>query len=98
MAGWCVVGDGPSNDALYIGLGGANGKNGWRALFDGRYIYAPFRFNILYDIQNDPFEMNNLFDKPESNELKKQLGKKLVELARNTKDPMLPVVEEVCSV
>jgi arylsulfatase A-like enzyme len=98
MASWCTKQDGTSNEALYIGLGGADGKNGWRALFDGRYIYAPIRFNVLYDIKDDPFEENNLFNKPESLQLKKQLGQKLVELARRTEDPMLPVVEEVCKV
>ena len=44
---------GPSDRPVAMGLG-----NGWRAIFDGRYLYQPGV--LLYDRQNDPWELENL--------------------------------------
>ncbi len=43
----------------------------------------------LYDLQNDPHEMNNLYGKPEYRAIVEQLRKRLIELRRETHDPDL---------
>jgi len=43
----------------------------WKLIFNG------FDFDELYDLDNDPNELNNLIDRPECQEISKQLHKKL---------------------
>ena len=56
MAGWCLGERGPENPATFIC------RPTWEAVWDGRYLYSPGEYNVLYDHQNDPFEMENLID------------------------------------
>lgn len=97
MADWCMRDNGKSNEAVYLGLGGADGKDGWRAVWDGRYVFSPIRFNILYDHQTDPYEMNNLFDSAEHDQVRRRLTSLILKMAKETEDPMLPLLEKVCS-
>jgi arylsulfatase A-like enzyme len=96
MASWCFNQKGRSNEAIYMGLGGVSSKNGWRAVWDGRYVYSPIGFNILYDHKNDPYEMKNLIDSADYKKERKRLDALMLKLARKTEDPMLPLVEQVC--
>lgn len=52
------------------------------------YYETPEEFE-LYDLQNDPEERNNLYGKPETDELVKTLRQQLEELRRQTRDPEL---------
>ena len=52
VAGLCRGGDAPESRPIAMGLG-----NNWRAIYDGRYVYAPG--NLLYDRKNDPWETEN---------------------------------------
>ncbi len=82
MAPWCLAGEGPRREAVWIGLGK------WRAAWDGRFVYSPEPYNILYDHRSDPHEMNNLFTAPESQGQKKRLHELLVKVAQEVQDPM----------
>jgi arylsulfatase A-like enzyme len=86
MAGWCLRGDGPRNDAIYLGLGPAG--LGWRAVWDGRYIFSRGKYQVLYDHQKDPHEMENLYDS--DRKLAARLNQRLLQLAGKTEDPALP--------
>jgi arylsulfatase A-like enzyme len=83
MAPWCLTGDGPRREAIWIGLGK------WRAAWDGRFVYSPEPYSILYDHRTDPYEMNNLHAAPESQAQKKRLHELLVKVALEIKDPMV---------
>lgn len=85
-----------TSEAIYLGLGGAKGKNGWRAVWDGRFVYCPFHFNILYDHKDDPYEMKNLIDSAAFASERKRLGDLMVTLAEKTRDPMLAEVKKAC--
>jgi len=91
MATWCLTGKGKSNEALYMGLQGARtaGK-AWRAVWDGRYVYSPGIFDVLYDHQEDPYEMRNLIDLPDYADVRSRLATLLLRLAERTRDPFLP--------
>lgn len=97
MAEWCLGNRGPENSAVYLGLGGITRKPGWRAVWDGRYIYAPLGYNPLYDHQTDPYEIHNRIDDPEYAAVKKRMAGLLVDLAQKTDDPLLPQVKAACS-
>lgn len=97
MASWCLTGQGKVNSALYLGLGGANGKGGWRAIWDRRYVYSPVgRYGILYDHETDPYETRNLIDSSEHEDIRHRMDELLITLAEKTEDPMLPIVRETC--
>jgi len=84
MAAWCLTSNGPRHEAIWIGLGK------WRAVWDGRFLYSPEPFNILYDHQNDPYEMRNLFAAAENQPHKKRMHELLVRLAEKIEDPLAP--------
>ena len=97
MAGWCMNGNGPRHDSVYLGIGGPPKKGGWRAVWDGRYVYAPVGYSHLYDHKQDPDEMNNLFDSSANEKVRKQMGEQLVGFAETTGDPMLDDVKKACT-
>ena len=37
------------------------GMRGWDGFYDGRYIFSRGRDNVLYDHEQDPHELENLF-------------------------------------
>lgn len=95
MTDWCFGKTGPRQDAVYLGVGGATRPNGWRAIWDGQYIYSPTRHNILYDHHNDPYEMQNRMDDPNLNTVQKRLSEQLIDFAKTTHDPMLTTLQEI---
>jgi arylsulfatase A-like enzyme len=100
MAPWCLTGKGKANEAVYLGLHGSpigDTKRAWRAVWDGRYIYAPGKFHVLYDHQEDPHEMKNLLRRPEYADVRKRLNALLLRLAERTKDPFLPYLQDILS-
>ena len=92
MAGWCVVNDGPKQEALYTGL--YDGKEAWRGVWDRRYLYANLDYQVLYDHYTDPQETKNLFNSPDHQELKAKMQLKLEQLAEKTRDPMLSKIQQ----
>jgi arylsulfatase A-like enzyme len=85
MAPWCLDGEGPRQEAVWLGLGR------WRAVWDGRYIYAQGGgYNHLYNHDEDPHEIHNLLGSPSHKDTEARLHALLVKLAERTEDPMLP--------
>ena len=64
------------------------GLRDWRAVWDGRYLYSPEPYNILYDHKTDPYETTNLVGSPEHEADQKRMHDLLVLLAKNNGDPM----------
>ncbi len=91
MAGWCISDDGPEKQALYLGLW--ENQQAWRGVWDGRYLYSNLDYQVFYDHQNDPHEIDNLFNQPEHRQAQRSMEEKLLELAEATGDPILPRLE-----
>ena len=90
LAEWCLTGKGKDNEAVYFSAAG------WRGVWDGRFVYAPVgKFNVMYDHESDPYEMNNIVDSPEYADERKRLGKIMVDFAKRTNDPELGNIREV---
>jgi arylsulfatase A-like enzyme len=87
MDGWCLRGNGPRKDSVYLGLGIQ--PAGWRAIWDGRYLLSRGYHRVLYDHQQDPHEMHNLRASPDHKKLVHRLAVRLGELAVETQDPYL---------
>ena len=84
MAPWCLNGSGPKNPGVWIGLGN------WRAVWDGRYVYARGGgYNHLFDHERDPYELTNLIESPDYSSERARLHQLLVQLAEKAEDPML---------
>ena len=107
MAGWCLGRKGHTNEAVYLGIGGLDprkvkgkGRRAWRAVWDGRYLFAPptppNNYRHLYDHKTDPYEMTNLIDSPDHGAERKRMKTLLLELAKKTKDPMLDRLVKAC--
>jgi hypothetical protein len=64
------------------------GLGKWRAAWDGRFVYSPAPYNILYDHLKDPHEINNLFAARESQEQRKHMHDLLVKTSQEIQDPM----------
>lgn len=107
MAAWCRGEEGPRNEAVYLGIGGleprkvrTKGRRAWRAVWDGRYLFAPptepDNYRHLYDHRNDPYEMSNLIDSPKHTAERERMKRLLLDLAKRTDDPMLDRLKKVC--
>lgn len=53
---------------------------------DWKYVYNGFDYDELYDLHNDPNEMNNVIDKAENADMLKQLCKRLWKFSHKTGD------------
>ena len=97
MAGWCLAGDGPNNEAVYLGLG--RGQKMWRAVWDGRHVFSEGSIRVFYDHKNDPHEMHNLIDstRPQDRKTARILREKLIELATKTEDPAVHALRQISS-
>ena len=93
MAGWYRHGSGPSQPHLYLGL--HNNHNAWRAIWNGKYLLSELDYQLLYDYTADPMEEHNLYSDAEFTDLKHELRVQLLELARKTKDPILPRLQQI---
>lgn len=94
MAGWCLRGDGPRSDVVYLGLG--NDSRGWRAVWDRRWMYAPMLYEALYDHHVDPYEMNNRYDDQDCADVRARLANELNKMAVETEDPLAEDVRAAC--
>jgi len=80
-----IIGDDPGQKSVYFEILGPCAwqevENGWRGIRTADFKYAryPDRAWILYDLENDPFELNNLAGNPEYSQLEKELDNLLVE-------------------
>jgi arylsulfatase A-like enzyme len=96
MASWCLQGQGKRNRALFLGLGGLHNE-GWRGVWDGRFVYSPVGYNHLYDHRNDPLETENLVESATHMEQRLRLGEVLIALAAETEDPLLEKIRNATS-
>ena len=88
LASWCSDGRGPRRSAVYLS-GGAPGAGEWRGMWDGRWLYAPFGHDVLYDHETDPHELNNRFRYGLFAAFRKKLHAQLLGLAAERSDPAL---------
>jgi arylsulfatase A-like enzyme len=60
----------------------------WRGLRSRQYKYARFQDKpwVLYDLEKDPFEMENLVEKPSSSQLVKKFDREIVAVMERTGD------------
>ncbi len=63
-------------------------EDGWRGVRTNRYMYARFQSRpwVLYDLDQDPYEMSNLIDDPAASAILKDLDHKLHGWMRRTDD------------
>ena len=92
MAGWYTDGQGPYQPYLYMGL--HNNQNAWRAVWDGQYLLSMLDYQLFYDHAKDPYELENLNNNPAFSEKRKKYQSILVNLAKESGDPILPRLEE----
>lgn len=91
MAEWFREGQGPEQPYVYMGL--HNNRNAWRAVWDGSYLLSMLDYQLFYNHDKDPFETVNLFHDPDVSEKKEKYQTVLIDLARQTGDPILPRLE-----
>lgn len=60
-----------------------------RAIFDGKYKLSINLMSTdeLYDLESDPYEVNNLIDKPEFEGVRNALHEKIITQMNDTRDP-----------
>jgi arylsulfatase A-like enzyme len=102
MAPWCLNGNGPQNQILYLGLRGITSLNWFRAVWDGRYILAVFgakseKSKLLTDNQRDPYEERNFVEDSLYHNVKKKLEDALIWLSEKTEDPLHEKLKETIS-
>lgn len=68
---------------------GFGGFQPFRCIFDGQYKLTIHLLSTdeLYDLDNDPYEMNNLIDNPNYFEIRNSLHNKLLQWQNTTRDP-----------
>ncbi|RKU24172.1 sulfatase [Candidatus Poribacteria bacterium] len=94
--------DEPASVLLGVPLHGGEGFNfgirEWRGIRTHRYTYAR-HFDetgwMLYDNDNDPYQLNNRIDNPDSQDLRAELETELQEWLTRTNDPFLPGLEHI---
>ncbi|NQT58094.1 MAG: sulfatase-like hydrolase/transferase [Bacteroidetes bacterium] len=76
-------------------LGPFHGEKEWRMVTDGRYKYIWNRDDRqeLYDLKEDPYEMENLEDKQEYQIQAATLHEKLINWMDNTADPLIREIQ-----
>lgn len=89
--------NGPRQDSVYLQILGEGwphrGKwvGFWRGVRTKRYLYARWYENFkgpyLFDIEADPYEMNNLYDNPEYKGLRDEMETRLKKWLADTADP-----------
>jgi len=92
MADWITEAKGPEQPFIYMGL--HEGKNAWRAVWDGKYTLSALDYKLFYDFETDPGETNNLIENPAVKDVQKKYETVLIELAKKTGDPILPALKE----
>jgi len=86
-------GDGPEPDSVYLQILGpgwphrGNWVGFWRGIRTKRWVYARWQNEnrvLLFDRDNDPYEMNNLAGSPQHVEIQQQLEKRLQKWIKDT--------------
>jgi arylsulfatase A-like enzyme len=90
VARWCTEGVGPAREFVYLGLGVGRDPGQWRGVFDGRHVYSRGNYQVLYDLERDPYEQRNLRGETAHRLLEQQLSKELSALAEAVGDPLFP--------
>jgi uncharacterized sulfatase len=84
------------NDYVFIGFGryevdhdGAGGFQLMRSVFDGRYKLSVNLLSTdeLYDLENDPYEMENLLERPDYTDIRDRLHDAILKHQGDTRDP-----------
>ena len=52
-----------------------------------KYIFTPSDIDELYDLNNDPYELNNLIDNPKYTKILKELKLHLYQEMKTSKNP-----------
>lgn len=75
-------------DATYTQLNGVELYYTQRAVVtkEWKYVYNGFDFDELYDLQNDPHEMTNVAERPEFQEIKRDLVRRMWRFASKEDD------------
>jgi arylsulfatase A-like enzyme len=94
--------DEPQSVCLGVPLHGSEGFNfgirEWRGVRTHRYTYARHYDGkgwMLYDNDNDPYQLNNLIDDEDSQELRAELEADLQQWLTRINDPFLPGLEHI---
>lgn len=68
---------------------GVGGLQLMRGIFDGRYKLAIHLLDSdeMYDLENDPYEMNNIINDPGYTKIRNMLHDKILEMMNLTRDP-----------
>jgi arylsulfatase A-like enzyme len=77
-------------DRTFVRIGGiGKGTPGWLATFTQRYklVVSPTDDPALFDLESDPFEMQNLFKDDSRRELIRDLASGLRQYVTSSKDP-----------
>lgn len=96
MADWYRKGTGPNQPYIYLGL--ESGAKAWRAVYDGKYLLSEMYYKLFYHVENDPYEMEDLYSNPEAMAKRKEYENILTGLAEKTGDPILPRLKDSISV
>ena len=77
-------------DTMFTQCNGVENYFTQRSVFtkEFKYVFNGFDYDELYDLRNDPDEVNNLQDDPEYDEIKKELVKKMWRFAYEQDDPL----------
>ncbi|HET6454947.1 MAG TPA: sulfatase/phosphatase domain-containing protein, partial [Armatimonadota bacterium] len=69
------------------------GASTWRGVRTKRHTYAKMDGKpwLLFDLEKDPYQMNNLIDKPEAKELQAKMEATLQEWLKKTGDKFEPI-------
>ncbi|MCK4999614.1 MAG: DUF4976 domain-containing protein, partial [Anaerohalosphaera sp.] len=74
---------GKKTDCVYLLIGTSQDEGAWRGVRTKQHTYAYYinkkSAYVLYDNLADPFQMNNLMDKPENKQLQSKMHKLMVD-------------------
>ena len=54
------------------------------------------KYNVLYDHEEDPFEMHNRFEDDGYADVRAQLNEQMIRMAMSKEDPAIDAVRAVC--
>ena len=89
QAAWCTDGRGFERKAVYL----SSHTPRWRGIWDGRWLYAPLGYQVLYDHRDDPHEQYNRFRAKAHAAQRKRLHTLMVAIAKHRDDPELVAVQ-----
>lgn len=85
LSSWALRGSGPEAEALYLAMGP---PRDWRAVWDGRWLYSPAPYDLLFDHETDPYELENLYADPSHREQRTRMAAMLARVAAAAGDPI----------